>query len=88
MNNIISAIEIALIIILPLIIFYQRRKLKPIIYFRNVVLLYLIWFLTYGLMHELCHMIGVWLVGVKILDYQLMPHFWLGEYKTGYVEAK
>ena len=82
---ILSAIEIALLIILPLIKFYQQIKLTHKQYIINIALLYLIWYFSYAGLHELCHMLGSWITGTKILDYQLIPPFWKGDFKTAYV---
>ncbi len=87
MNDLISAVEIALLIILPIVVFYQNKNISAKLYSKHVVILYLIWFFTYALLHELCHLLGVWIAGVKVIDYQLMPKFWLGEYKTGYINT-
>lgn len=87
MDNFIAAIELALLIIFPLIIFYQNTNKSYKLYILYIVLLYLMWFVTYALLHELCHVFGSWITGAKIKDYQLMPQFWKGDFKTGYVHA-
>jgi len=85
---IISAIEIALLIILPLIKFYQRSKLTRKQYIINIALLYLIWYFSYSVLHEFSHTFGSWITGTKILDYQLIPHFWEGDFKTAYIDTQ
>jgi len=85
MNYLINTIEIALFIILPLVLFYQRSSWNYKNYILNILLLYFIWYLTYALLHELCHMLGVWMTGKKILNFQLIPHIWKGDFKTGYI---
>jgi hypothetical protein len=87
MDKIIFTIELAIIIVLPLIIFFQIINKSFKIYVLYVVLLFLVWFATYSLLHELCHTFGSWLTGAKIKDYQLIPGFWKGDYKTGYVNS-
>lgn len=87
MGDLLSVIEIALLIILPLTFFYQRsnwnyKKMIPVI-----VLLYLFWFSTYALLHELGHYAGAIILNVEVVDFQLIPRFWEGEYKTGYVKS-
>lgn len=84
---ILSAMEIAFLIILPLIIFYQRSKLTRKQYIINIALLYLIWYFSYASIHELSHMFGSWIMGTKILDYQLIPPYWNGDFKTAYVNS-
>jgi hypothetical protein len=86
MNNFINTIELALIIILPLILYFQRVQIG----YKNYVyaaILYLIWFVTYSLFHELCHVFGSWITSAKITDYQLIPRFWEGDFKNGYVKS-
>jgi len=83
----ISVIEIALLIVFPLILFYQRSRLtnkQSILY---ISWLYLAWFFSYACIHELSHMFGSWITGAKISDYQLIPPFWKGDFKTAYVNS-
>ena len=87
MPDIISIIEIALIIVLPLIIFYQRRNCTLKQYIINIALLYFIWYFSYAFLHELSHMFGSWIMGTKISDYQLITPFWKGDFSTAYVNS-
>lgn len=87
MLYIINIIEIALLIILPLIILYQRRNLTFKQYIINIALLYFIWYFSYASLHELSHMFGSWIMGTKISDYQLIPPFWKGDFSTAYVHS-
>jgi hypothetical protein len=86
LTYIINTIEIAIIIILPLILFYQLSSWKKSSYLIMIPILYLIWYFSYGMLHEFAHMIGVWISGKEILDYQLIPHFWKGQFGTGFVK--
>ena len=81
----VAVLEIALFLILPLIFFYQRSGLDWKRYVVLIVILYVVWYLTYALLHESMHMLGVVLVHKTIQSYQLIPHFWSGEFGTGYV---
>lgn len=85
--DIITTIKLALLIVFPLIVFYKRKNKDSRSYILYVASLYLIWFLTYSLLHELSHMFGSWITGAKIEDYQLIPRFWEGDFKTGYVHS-
>jgi hypothetical protein len=33
-------------------------------------------------------MLGSWITGARIYDYQLIPRFWEGDYKNGYVKSE
>jgi len=88
MNNIISALEIAVIIILPLIVFYKKNKIGAKTYVKNVILIYLIWYLTYAFFHEVSHLAGAWALGLNINDYQLIPKIWEGEFGNAYISTQ
>lgn len=47
--------------------------------------IYLIWYLSYGLFHELMHMLGVWFFDRTIYETKLIPGFWTGDFGSGYV---
>jgi len=86
-NDLISTIEIALFILLPLILVFKRMGVRSGRLIALVALLYLAWFATYALLHELCHLAGIWITGTEVVEYQMMPHFWRGDYKTGYIRS-
>jgi hypothetical protein len=88
MDTIIGTIELALIIVLPLIIFYQKLNRSIKIYAPYVALLYLLWFFSYALLHELCHMFGSWITGAKIIDYQLFPKYLEGDFSNAFVKSE
>ena len=87
MDKIIVTIEIALIILFPLIRFYQQSSWTYRSYILNIVLIYLIWQFSYAFLHELCHMFGSWITGAKISDYQLILPYWKGDFKTAYINS-
>jgi hypothetical protein len=76
----IATLEIFGLVIIPLFIFYARSNWSQRMWGLNIPLLVLVWFSTYGMLHELSHLIGVVVVGDKILDYHLMPRFWEGDF--------
>ncbi len=82
-----SIAEIALLIILPLTIFFQRSGWQPKSYIPAILLLYVIWYLSYAFLHEASHLLGVWVTGTKVEGYQLIPHFWKGDFSTGYIRS-
>lgn len=84
----ISTIEITLLMVLPLIFFYQRKKLSFKKYSLFIVVLYVLWISTYAILHEICHLFGSWITGTKIIDYQLIPAFLEGDFKTAYVNSQ
>ena len=88
MTYIISVIEIALLLILPLIVFYQRSSWTNKKTILTIVAFYLIWFLSYAFLHELSHLFGSWITGTTIAGYQLIPPFWEGDFKTAYIDSR
>jgi len=86
-NQILATVEMAVLVILPVILFYQRSSWTKRNYLISVVLLPIIWFSTYALLHEISHMIGATLVGLKITDYRLIPEFWKGDFSHAWVNT-
>jgi len=86
-RQVLSTVEIALVLIVPLILFYQRSTWRVKGYWKTVVLLYALWFATYAFFHELSHLIGASMAGCHIIDYRLIPRFWLGDFYDAWVKA-
>jgi hypothetical protein len=88
MLDLVSMLEVALLILLPLILFYRRSHLPKRQQIMGIAALYAIWFLSYAVMHELSHMIGSWITGTRIAGSQLIPPFWKGDFRTAYVDSR
>jgi hypothetical protein len=82
---IISVLEIALLIMLPLVLFYQRSIWSYKKYLPGIIIIYLIWYLSYAPFHELMHMLGAWIFDKTIYEIKLIPRFWTGDLGSGYV---
>lgn len=87
MSNIISTIELALLIVFPLIIFYKKVNCTLKVKIISIIGLYTIWFLSYAFLHETSHLFGSWVMGTSISDYQLIPPLWKGDFKTAFVNS-
>lgn len=73
------------LIMLPLLFYLKRRGVanKRIVpYFFTV---YALWYLPYAPIHEGCHFLAGRLSGMHASSYQLMPHFWGGDFVNGYI---
>ena len=79
----VSAIELLSLIPLPMIIFYARSNWQRTEIMGNVVLLSILWMMTYSLLHELSHLITSVLLGRRITAFQLIPEFWEGQFFSG-----
>jgi hypothetical protein len=82
-RHIIGGLSVGFIIMLPIIRFYQRNNWSKTQNLIGILGIAFIWFLTQGALHELCHIIGVKLVGANIEDYRLFPKFWEGDFDFG-----
>ena len=77
--------EILLVVVMPLLILYIKgnwplRKIIP-----PLVVIPILWYFTYAPLHELSHAAGVYLVGGKVIEYKLIPRFWLGEFARAWI---
>lgn len=80
-SYLLSTCEILVIVVMPLLVLYLKgnwplRKVIP-----SLVVIPVIWYFSYSIVHELSHAAGTYLVGGKVIDYQLIPRFWLGEFR-------
>ena len=57
---------------------WPMREVVP-----SLVIIAIIWYFSYMILHELSHAAGLYLVGGKAIDYRLIPRFWLGEFGGG-----
>jgi hypothetical protein len=83
---IISVLEIALLIMLPLVLFYHRSIWTYKEYLPSILVIYFIWYLSYALFHELMHLLGAWIFDKTIYEIKLIPRFWTGDLGSGYVK--
>jgi hypothetical protein len=84
-NYLLFTCEILLVVVMPLLILYLKgnwplRKVIP-----PLVIIPVLWYFTYAPLHELSHVAGVYLVGGKVVDYLLIPRFWLGEFGGAWI---
>jgi hypothetical protein len=84
-NYLLYTCEILLVVVMPLLVLYLKgnwpvRKVIP-----PLVIIPVLWYLTYAPLHELSHAAGIYLVGGKVTEYRLIPPFWLGEFARAWV---
>ena len=82
-RRVVSTIELLLFIPLPLAIFYVRSSWARSSCVIGFLTLIAVWFFTYSLLHEVSHIAGDLLLGKTIVGYQLIPHYWKGEFFSG-----
>ena len=84
-NYLLSTCEILLVVVMPLLVLYLKgnwplRKIIP-----PLVIIPVLWYFTYAPLHELSHAAGTYLVGGKVIEYRLIPRFWLGEFSGAWI---
>ena len=84
-NYLLNTFEILLVVVMPLLVLYLKgnwplRKVIP-----PLVIIPILWYFTYAPLHELSHAAGIYLVGGKVIEYRLIPPFWLGEFARAWV---
>ena len=84
-NYLLYTCEILLVVVTPLLVLYIKgnwplRKVIP-----PLVIIPVLWYFTYAPLHELSHAAGLYLVGGKVIDYKLIPRFWLGEFAGAWI---
>ncbi len=84
MDKIIGPLSAALIIFF-LIRFYQRNNWTKTQNFIGIFGISILWFLIATPLHELSHMIGAKIVGARILNFQLLPKYWIGDFRKAYI---
>ncbi len=87
-KDFVASLEIGGLVLLPLMLFYARSNWPRRLWVAYAVVLPLLWFCTYSVLHELSHLAGVLLIGDKIVEHHLMPHFWQGEFTVGWVRSQ
>ncbi len=84
-NYLLITCEILLVVVMPLLVLYLKgnwplRKIIP-----PLVVIPILWYFAYAPLHELSHAAGSYLVGGTVIDYKLIPSFWLGEFGGAWI---
>ncbi len=87
MQDLINIIQIALFIILPLILIYQKKGTGFKTYVFYIPGLYILWYLSYAVLHELSHYIGALITGAEVIDYKFFPRFWKGDFGSCFIKT-
>ena len=81
-----SILLIVLTVALPLVIFLKKNEKNKGMLILYCIFFMLLWWLQYAPLHEFSHYLAERIRGTKIIDYQLLPIFWEGEFKRPYIE--
>ena len=77
--------EILLFLVMPLLVLYIKGNWPLRKFILPLVVIPILWYLTYAPLHELSHAAGIYLVGGKVTVWKLIPRFWLGEFARAWV---
>jgi len=77
--------EILLFLVMPLLVLYLKGNWPLGKVIPCLVVIPILWYFTYAPLHELSHAAGTYLVGGKVIEYKLIPRFWLGEFGGAWI---
>jgi len=83
-----STLEILLVVVLPLILLYQRSSWPLRATVPCLVSIPILWYPSYAPIHELSHIAGTYLVGGTVMEYKLIPRFWMGEFGRAWINTQ
>jgi hypothetical protein len=78
-------LEILVVIVAPLLILYLTGRWPMRIAIPCLLVIPVLWYLTYSPIHELSHVLGTYLVGGSVTELKLIPSFWKGEFGRAWI---
>lgn len=84
-NRLLITAEILLVVVTPLIVLYSVGTWRLRNTITCLLLMPVLWYLTYAPLHELSHVAGTYLVGGSVIDCKLIPRFWAGEFEIAWI---
>lgn len=78
-------LEILVVIVAPLLILYLTGPWPMRIAIPCLMVIPVLWYLTYSPIHELSHVLGTYLVGGSVTELKLIPSFWQGEFGRAWI---
>ena len=74
-----------MVIVAPLLILYLTGRWPMRIVIPCLLVIPVLWYLTYAPIHELSHVLGTYLVGGTVTEIKLIPSFWRGEFAGAWI---
>lgn len=87
-KDVLITLEILLAVVWPLLFLYLRSRCPLRTTIVCLLVIPVLWYLTYALLHELAHVAGAYLAGGSVVDYKLIPRFWAGEFGRAWITPK
>jgi len=86
-NGAIIALEIKVVVNVPLLLLYLRGRWPLRTVLPCLLSIPVLWYLTYSLLHESSHVAATYVVDGKVVDYKLIPRFWMGEFGRAWIKS-
>jgi hypothetical protein len=81
-------LEILLVIVSPLLFLYRKGGWPLRSTTVCLISIPILWYPIYAPIHELSHIAGTYLVGGSVVDYKLIPRFWVGELGRAWIKTE
>ena len=78
-------LETLVVLVAPLLILYLTGRWPMRITIPCLLVIPVLWYLTYSPIHELSHVLGAYLVGGSVTEIKLIPSFWRGEFARAWI---
>ena len=83
-----ATLETLVVIVAPLLILYLTGRWPVRITIPCLLVIPVLWYLTYSPIHELSHVLGTYLVGGSVTELKLIPSFWRGEFARAWITPR
>jgi hypothetical protein len=81
-------LEILVVVVVPLLILYLAGRWPLRIVIPCLLVIPVLWYLTYAPIHELSHVLGTYVVGGTVTEVKLIPSFWHGEFGRAWIAPR
>ncbi len=78
-------LEILLTIVAPLLLLYLKGRWPQRVTISCLLVIPVLWYLTYAPIHELSHVLGALAMGGTVTQVKLIPSFWRGEFGRAWI---
>ena len=87
-DHVLITLEILVTVVSPLIFLYRKGSWPLRATVPCLVSIPILWYPLYAPLHELSHIAATYLVGGTVLEYKLIPRFWIGEVGRAWIQTE
>lgn len=87
-NQLLITLEILVVVVSPLILLYQKGNWPLRATTLCLVSIPILWYPTYAPLHEVSHIAATYLAGGTVVNYKLIPRFWMGEFGRAWINTE